>query len=191
MPGPLLATVIAESAGGRFRSGPLITLGHALLEGALLALLMLGCGTIIRSTGLLTAITLAGSAFLAYSGITMLLALKTLTIEKAMKHSRTPLQLITAGIVVSVTNPYWTVWWVTVGLGLALAAQKTGIVGVTAFFCGHITADILWYSFISFLIAGRRSFISTRVYKAILCCCALTLIGFALFFALKPPLSVR
>lgn len=191
MPGPLLATVVAESAGGRFRAGPLISLGHALLEGGLLALLVLGFGTIMRSTGLLTAITIGGSLFLAYSGTTMLMSLKNLSIEKAMERSRTPLELILAGIIVSVTNPYWIVWWITVGLGFALSAQKAGAPGIGAFFCGHIAADILWYSFISGLIAGRRSFISNRAYKTILCCCALTLIGFGVYFALKPPLALN
>jgi threonine/homoserine/homoserine lactone efflux protein len=187
MPGTLLAAVVAESAGGGRWAGPLISVGHALLEGVLLALIMLGFSGILRSTGLITAVTLAGSAFLVYSGIHMLVSLKTITLEQAMKRSSSPGRLVVAGIAVSATNPYWIVWWMTVGLGFALSAQRTGIAGIAVFFCGHITADFLWYTTVSFLIAGRRAFISERAYKIILRCCALTLIGFGIYFLLTMP----
>jgi threonine/homoserine/homoserine lactone efflux protein len=185
MPGPLLAAVVAESAGGGFWAGPLISLGHALLEGGLLTLLVLGLGRFMSAPPLVAAITLAGSLFLLYSGISMLRSLRGLTLEQAMKRSSKPARLVAAGAIVSVSNPYWMVWWMTVGLGFALSAQKTGIAGVGVFFCGHILADIIWYSCVSYLTAGRRSFISERVYKSILFCCAITLLAFGLYFLLR------
>lgn len=187
MPGPLLAAVIAESAGGGFRAGPLMIAGHALLEGALLACLVLGLGRYLAAPGIIAAVTAVGSLFLIYSGIQMLVSLKRVTIEAASSRASAPLKLVTAGAVVSATNPYWSVWWMTIGLGLALSAGNAGIAGVGIFFCGHILADLLWYSFVSFIIGRRRAFISTRIYRGILAACALTLTGFGLYFLIRLP----
>jgi threonine/homoserine/homoserine lactone efflux protein len=187
MPGTLLTAVVAESCGGSVWAGALISVGHALLEGGLLVLIMLGFSGIMRSNPFIGTTTIAGSIFLVYSGIQMLVSLRTIILDQALKRSSSPGRLVVAGITVSATNPYWLVWWITVGLGFALSAQKAGIAGVGAFFCGHITADFLWYSLVSFLIASRRAFISDRVYKIILRCCALVLIGFGIFFLLKLP----
>ena len=185
MPGPLLAAVIAESAGGGWRAGPLMIAGHALLEGSLLVCLVLGLGRYLASPAIIAAVTAAGSLFLIYSGIQMLVSLKRLTIESACARASGPLKLVTAGVVVSATNPYWSVWWMTIGLGLALSAGKAGLAGVGIFFCGHILADLLWYSCVSFVIGCRRAAISTGIYRGLLAVCALTLAGFGLYFLLS------
>ncbi|MGE5309078.1 MAG: LysE family transporter [Deltaproteobacteria bacterium] len=190
MPGPLLTTVIARSAGTGFSAGPLVSLGHALLEGLLLTGLVFGLGGLMRLPVFVITATLAGSFLLITMGIHMLLTLGRVTIGSAKARRADPLKLIADGIVVSAVNPYWSIWWVTIGLGLAMTAGKAGVPGVAVFFCGHILADFLWYSSVSFLVSSRRSFISTKAYRAILCACALALVFFGVYFVIRLPSNV-
>ncbi|HTY45908.1 MAG TPA: LysE family transporter [Patescibacteria group bacterium] len=183
-PGPLLATVIYESSRQGFKSGPLLILGHALLEMLLVILLILGLSRLINNPPALKTIALAGSLILVYFGIRMIASLPGLALV-APDPARAPApskNLVFTGASVSIANPYWTIWWLSIGLGLVLAAQKKGMIAVGAFFLGHILADLGWYSCVSLAISKTQRFISQRAYKGLLCICALALIGFGIYF---------
>jgi len=89
---------------------------------------------------------------------------------------------VISGIVASISNPYWTIWWATIGLGYLLISQKLGIAGIALFFAGHILADAVWYLFIGFAVSAGRSRFTDRVYRWIVGSCALFLFFFALSF---------
>ena len=67
-----------------------------------------------------------------------------------------PRNLVLAGILLSLANPYWFIWWATIGIGYILFSFQYGIAGIIAFYSGHILADLAWYSMISFGIAKGR-----------------------------------
>jgi threonine/homoserine/homoserine lactone efflux protein len=85
----------------------------------------------------------------------------------------------------SIANPYWTLWWLTIGLGLVLGAQKGGLAAIVFFFLGHILADFGWYSLVSLAISKGRKFITLRIYRGIIFICAITLMGFSVFFLIS------
>jgi len=64
MPGPVLTVAISETTRRGFWAGPLIVLGHAILEVTLLALLVLGFADLIRKPGLMGVVGIAGGAVL-------------------------------------------------------------------------------------------------------------------------------
>ena len=100
---------------------------------------------------------------------------------------------VAAGIVVSLSNPYWTFWWVTIGINYVLMSLKFGWVGVVTFFAGHIMADLAWYGLVSTGVARGRSFLSDRVYRRIIFACGVVLVGFSVWFfwtAAHPPVQV-
>jgi threonine/homoserine/homoserine lactone efflux protein len=185
-PGPLLATVIYESSRRGFKSGPLLILGHALLEMLLVALLILGLSRLIDNPPALKIIALAGSLVLVCFGIRMLVSLPGVSLDLNPVCAPAPSKsLVFTGASVSIANPYWTIWWLSIGLGLVLAAQKKGIIAIGVFFIGHILADLGWYSFVSLAISRAKRFISQRAYKKMLCLCALALIGFGIYFGVS------
>ena len=87
-----------------------------------------------------------------------------------------------AGIVMSLANPYWLIWWATLGLGYVLFAYKYGLLGVIFFFIGHFLADLGWYSLVSMAVAQGKRFISDRVYHGFMIACALFLMVFGCYF---------
>jgi threonine/homoserine/homoserine lactone efflux protein len=184
MPGPLLTTVIAESTRHGFKTGPFISLGHALLEAVMVGFIILGFTHFIHNPALILAISLAGSLILLYFGISMLTSIPRLSVDFKNNYKKSS-SLILLGITMSITNPYWTVWWLTIGLGLVLAAQKQGFLAIGIFFLGHILADFGWYSIVSLAISKGRRFISLKIYKSIIFICGLTLLGFSIYFLIS------
>lgn len=71
MPGPLLTVTISEAARRGFLAGPLIVLGHALLEIGLVLALAAGLSAYMTNTSVSQAIALLGGGFLIYLGYTI------------------------------------------------------------------------------------------------------------------------
>lgn len=186
MPGPLLTATIAESTQRGFWAGPLIVLGHALLEFVLILALLAGLSTILTKDLAGLVISLAGGAFLLYLGFTMLRDTLTgrvsLETNASAKTSASLMHPVPVGIFISLSNPYWIIWWATIGLSYLTLAMKNGPIGIAAFYGGHITADLFWYSLISGLVAGGRKFINQQVYKLILAWCGLFLFVLGFYF---------
>lgn len=178
MPGPLLTATISESPRRGPGTGPLLILGHGILEAILLLLLLLGLAPFLQNRWIFTTIALAGSLILVWMAIGMLRSLRTLRLAPTSTESR-PKSLILHGILLSLANPYWTIWWASIGFGLILQSRSVGIPGVLAFFAGHILADLLWYSLVSTLIAKSRALFSDRIYRSIIAVCAAFLLVFA------------
>jgi len=184
MPGPLLATVIYESTKRGFRSGPLVILGHALLEILMVAFIIFGFAHFIHNQVVLKIISILGALILFYFGMNILFSLPKLSLDFKAEHKESS-NLVLLGVTMSIANPYWAIWWLTIGLGLVLAAQNAGIVAVGIFFLGHILADFGWYSVVSLAISKGRKFISLKIYKGIILILAIILIGFGIYFGIN------
>ena len=183
MPGPMFTYTISESAKNGIWVGPFLILGHALLEFALLILLVLGFGTILTKDITFAVIGSIGSLIMFYMAFDMFKSLPKLNLESDLntvdKIYKNP---VVAGIVISLSNPYWSIWWATIGFGYVTFSLKSGYAGLVAFFLGHILADFIWYFFISIGVSKGRSFISNKMYKIVIAICAAALIYFASVF---------
>lgn len=100
---------------------------------------------------------------------------------RAGKNGR-GLHPVVSGIVGSLSNPYWFIWWATVGLGYLVSSLKYGFPGVAAFFAGHIAADLACYSLLSLAVSEGRRMIGERGYRIMLYGCGLFLIAFGGWF---------
>jgi threonine/homoserine/homoserine lactone efflux protein len=90
---------------------------------------------------------------------------------------------ISLGLLMSVSNPYWWVWWVTVGNtflleGLAVAST----IGVIVFYFSHIMSDFTWYTFVSSSLSKTKTRIRDRTYRYLLTGCAVALVAIGLVF---------
>jgi threonine/homoserine/homoserine lactone efflux protein len=180
MPGPLLSATISESMRRGPSTGPLFILGHGILELILVIALFLGLAPILVQKEVFIFIALAGGGFMIFMAAGMLKGLPDLSIKT---DESIPIKgnLIFLGAGLSLANPYWLIWWATIGLGYILSAGKLGFTGVVLFFAGHILADTLWYFFVSATISKSRNIMSDRVYRILIGICALFLISYALF----------
>lgn len=183
MPGPVLAITIAESARNNRLSGLYITLGHGVVELCLIALIVAGFGEILGSPGAVRLMGLAGgTALIIMGGMTVLGASKAdYSAGVGTATGSGPAKLMAIGAVTSLSNPYWSLWWATVGLGFLTMSRKLGGAGLAAFYSGHIIADGAWLTLVSVLIASGR-WIGGRGIKIILAVCGIFLVGLGGYF---------
>ena len=172
MPGPMLALTISQSARFGFWAGPLIVLGHAILELALVLVLVFGLSCFVGNKLSLSIVGLIGGAVLVYMGVTTMIQGWGSSGLMLSSNSTAPSQvLIFSGIIVSVSNPYWLLWWATIGMTYLLWSLQLGPGGVAAFFTGHISADLIWYSLVAFIVAEGKTIISDAIYRWFLVVC--------------------
>ncbi|MBU3915751.1 LysE family translocator [bacterium] len=181
MPGPLLTMAIGESPRKGYLAGPLLILGHGILEAALLVCLMLGLAPILKQDSIFGVIALSGSIILLWMAFGMLRSIPSLSLDFNSGQT-TSGHLILSGILMSLANPYWLIWWATIGLGYIIHCQQFGLLGVIVFFIGHILADLVWYSLVSFSVVKGRSFLNVSFYRGLIGFCACFLVIFAGYF---------
>jgi threonine/homoserine/homoserine lactone efflux protein len=181
MPGPLLTATVSESARRGWIAGPMLVLGHGILELTLVAALLLGLAPFLIKDGVFGVIALAGGVILMWMAVGMMRSLPTLTL--AVETADAPRgRLVLAGVFMSLANPYWTIWWATIGLGLMLQSQRVDAWGVTCFFVGHILADLVWYVAVSTAVGKGRRLFNDRFYRGLISVCAAVLVVFAFIF---------
>jgi threonine/homoserine/homoserine lactone efflux protein len=177
-PGPVTATAIAMGARSRY-AGPLIAVGHGIIEFPLMVVIILGMGKYFRLPKVQIAIGLAGGVFLILMAMQALLSVKARADAQPKALAGKP---ILAGIILSATNPYFLLWWATVGLALATQAAKWGVWAFAMFALAHWSVDLVWLQILSWASFKGSSLLGPRVQQIVLLVCSLAIFGFGVFF---------
>lgn len=184
MPGPLLTVTIAETVRRGPWAGPLLVAGHALLEGMVVLLLFGGLAGIVQRPGVFAGVALIGGMMLLWMGWGMLRGLPSLNLDLEAGREA-GLHPLLAGAAVSLANPYFILWWATVGLGYLVVVHEAGPAGVATFYLFHILSDLVWYVFVSGAVSYGRRFLGNRGYRVLVGGCAVFLLGFGLYFGYR------
>jgi len=183
MPGPLLTVTISESARRGYIAGPLLMVGHSVLELGLVAAICLGLDVYLKAAPVMAATALLGGSILLYLGIEMLRTAGRQSIQAGSRagagQGRTP---VVTGALTSLANPYWTLWWATVGLAYLMRISDKGIPGIAVFFVGHIAADFVWYSMVSFGVSKGAAIMRDSAYQKLIRVCGVFLVLFGGWF---------
>lgn len=181
-PGPVLAYTISSSSQRGFWAGPLVVLGHAILETPLFLLLLIGLGRFLSHPLFSGIVALAGAGILIAMGGEMIRESRTARLDLEPGEKGPRLHPVSAGIFISLSNPYWIIWWATIGLNYINISRPYGTPGLIAFFTAHLGADLAWFSLVSAAVAYGRKFISTSLYRWVIRICALAVAGFGMYF---------
>jgi threonine/homoserine/homoserine lactone efflux protein len=177
LPGPLTAVTIAKGYRNQ-NAGSLIALGHAIIEIPLMALIYFGFAQLFTSPEAKKVIGLVGGLMLIAMG---LLAFRK--IGKAVGEvADLPYNSLTAGIMMTGTNPYIFLWWATIGITLIVGAAAFGIIGLVLFAVVHWSCDLVWEQVISMSVFRTRHLWTPKVQKIVFVVCALVLMGFGVYF---------
>ena len=169
-PGPYLTVTISRTLRDGKLSAFLMLVGHALLEGALLVGFAFGLQEFLKRPTIASAMAMIGGAVLLWMGYGLMRGAYSGSIVLDLEAAEKPTSVgpILDGILVSLSNPYWTLWWATIGVKLASNGLAIGPIGVIAFFVGHQLADILWYGFVIFAVSAGRGLLSNKLYRGIM-----------------------
>lgn len=177
-PGPVTATAIAMGTRNRY-AGILIAVGHGIIEFPLIVVIILGMGKFFEMPKVKIAIGLAGGIFLLLMAIQSILSLKVKLNNQSRVLKDKP---ITAGIILSAGNPYFLLWWATVGLALATQAKQWGIWAFALFALAHWSVDLIWLQILSWFSNKGSVLLGPKGMRIVLMICAAALFFFGLFF---------
>ncbi len=177
-PGPTLVVTIESSLKGGWTTGPKVTLGHIVIEAGIFLLILLGLSTrAVQYSGFVAVI---GGLALIVFGILTLRESRIASLDAAGPGPAGNPYL--AGIVTSVTNPYFWIWWLTIGSVLLLAALSGGVALAIVFMAGHWAADLGWYTLVSSAVHHGRTVLSPKAYRVTLALCGIFLVLFGGWF---------
>lgn len=181
IPGPLLAFVVAKSPSSGSRTGTIAAGGHILVEFALLALIALGLGAILKNQFFRLAVYVVG-------GVSLITLASISFVELRATH-RAPRGMtryppLLGGVLFStVFNPTVILWWATIGTVMLMEAWLVAsLAGVAFWLLGHFLADLGWFSLVSYSITRRKALLGTGGHKALLVVCGLVLLIFGIYF---------
>ena len=181
MPGPMLAVVMRESARRGVVAGPLVVLGHSLLETVTVAAILLGLGRFMEKPLFFGLTGLIGGAILLLMGVGMIKDLPKLTLAIADDGSK-GVHPVAGGVLTSLSNPFFPLWWATAGLALMARAGEAGLPGQAVFFTAHTLSDLTWYTGVSLMIHFGRNYLKDRRYRVMAGLLAAMLLCFGVYF---------
>ncbi len=193
VPGPMLTLVISSVAKKGFWTSFFIVVGHSLLELAVVICFFIGILKFLDNPLIAKIIGVLGGIFLLYIGVDIIVSIfkKKFTIDfkSALKQEtitgKSTIALVFKGILISLMNPYWFIWWISIGAAFLFKSVKFSFAGVTSFYIGHISADFIWYLFIGFLVNTGRRFFNQKIYNGILISCSIFLFYLGIKFIIE------
>lgn len=191
VPGPMLTVTVSDSVKKGSVAGPLIVLGHFLTEFILILFILAGFSWLVGSTDAAIIIGTLGGAMLIYMGYHT--SKSTLNIEKqpAIDDKGSNYGSIIKGVLTSLSNPYFFIWWATIGLAfLFKGLEIAGMVGLFGFIIGHWSADLGWFSAVSFFSSKGSQIMNQKQYQLLMKICGIFLIVLGIYFLLAAQLNL-
>lgn len=177
-PGPVSATAISLGARNRW-AGTLLAVGHGIVEFPLMVLIVLGLGNFFQKTAVKIVIGSAGGIVLLFMAYSMF---KTAARSAVAQAASTKTRPVLAGIILTASNPYFLVWWTTVGLGFAITATNFGLHAFVLFAVVHWLVDFVWVTMLSFASFHGKALLGPKPLVIVLKICAAAMLLFGLFF---------
>lgn len=179
-PGPLFAANIIYGLKEGARAGIKMAYGHTVVELPLVVGLGVGALSLEALPQFRIIIAVLGALGLfAFAG----LQLKTVFHQKTdyvlnVKHGA-----FLAGILFSGLNPFFLVWWFTIGLKLISdSVGMWSLGGIGILFGFHIWMDFVWLGAIAFLASKSKNLLSNTRYRVLLIILSGVLVYFGITF---------
>ncbi|MFH1081811.1 MAG: LysE family transporter [Pseudomonadota bacterium] len=177
MPGPIMAFTVAQGSRKPF-AGSLVAIGHGVVELPLIALIYLGVGVLFQMAAVKVAIGILGGGVLLWMAIEMLRNYRRAEISGQGRD----LNSFVAGILLTAGNPYFLIWWATVGATLILRSIEFGVAGLVLMTVIHWSCDLVWFQSLSWLSFQGGRFFGKKLQMAIFIMCGLAMLYFGLYF---------
>lgn len=179
-PGPLFAANIAQGLRGGGKAGIQMAIGHTIVELPLVILLGVGVFSLEIFPEFRTIISILGAMVLfVFAG----LQIKTTLQRKDTKQFNPKHGAILSGIILSALNPFFIIWWLSIGFKLISDAMLIwAFTGILIVFALHIWMDFAWLYSIARLASKSAKILSSRNYKILMIVLSSMLIYFGISF---------
>ena len=181
LPGPLLVYTLSESVKKGFKAGPLVIVGHMIVEIVLLVMIAFGVEKFINTPFFNQAVSVIGGAALVLMAVHLLRTRWAISTTPSKSYGT-----IMGGIIFTAFNPGFPIWWVTAGARMLLEGYKTAAVtGVAVIVFGHWLADMGYFTLVSTLVHyGKENWLADRHLNQIKNILAVSLLAIGVYFIL-------
>jgi len=156
-PGPLSAATVARGSESS-HAGALVAVGHGIVEIPLMVAVLYGLGHLLERSQVRVGVALVGGVLLAVMGVGMLRGIR----QAGISPSESPRPPLTEGILLTLANPYFLLWWATVGATLVWRSVELGMVWFLAMALVHWLCDLAWLYLLSALSFRGGRFLGRR-----------------------------
>ena len=177
MPGPVFAVTLAKSYQSPF-AGTKVALGHAVIEVPLILLIYFGFAQFFQNVTVQLVLSILGGGMIIWLGISMF-RVRTEVVRKGKDVSY---GAILAGILTSGLNPFFLLWWATIGSMLIMRIIEFGTTGLILFIIVHWLCDLIWLSLVSNVVYRTHTLWGQKFQEWIFIACSLLLVGFGVWF---------
>lgn len=179
-PGPLFTANISQGLHRGGKAGIQMAIGHTIVELPLVILLGIGIFSLEIFPEFRTIISILGAIVLfVFAGI----QIKTTLQRKEAKNFNSKHGAIFTGVILSALNPFFIIWWLSIGLKLISDAMLIwAFAGILIVFVLHIWMDFAWLYSIAHLASKSTKILSSRNYKILMIALSSMLIYFGISF---------
>jgi len=204
-PGPLLTYTIIQSvkkARYGYLTGLWVIIGHAILEMLIVLLILMGFSFVLKDMAVLRNIGITGGLMLLLFGLSIIRDIRKGKMSPDFLEAGSATEVpnenkrignpVIGGFLVSMSNPYWWVWWATIGFALMIQfdVSFTQWGRLAAFFLGHEAGDLIWYLMVSVIAYFGLRRLNRRIYLGFLVCCGLFMMIFGVYIGVSPFLGL-
>jgi threonine/homoserine/homoserine lactone efflux protein len=179
-PGPLFAANVSYGLREGAKAGYKMAIGHTIVEFPLVVLLGIGVFSLESLPEFRVVISILGAITLfVFAGMQV----RTVFRNKELVSSNPKQSPLIAGIILSALNPFFIIWWLTIGFKLISDAMLIwAFAGILIVFVLHIWMDFAWLGTVAFLASKSSKILSNRNYKMLIIGLSLMLIYFGITF---------
>jgi len=167
-PGPLSFGIVMHGSKEGARSGFSCAVGHTLVEFPLVLALAFGLLAAASQPMIKGIIGLLGGAGLIGFGLMQVYETVKATGDSGeVRSSRTlPASSLVLGLALTGLNPYFILWWLTIGSVLVVQALAfAALVGVIIMYVSHVWMDYAFLTALAYLARKGKTIVGSGYYK--------------------------
>ena len=182
-PGPLFTANIVYGLKEGKIAGLKIAMGHTVVEFPLIVFLGLGTISLETFPEYRILITVIGAIGLfVFAG----LQIKSIFGKDFRNKTNSNKNSFLAGIFLSALNPFFIIWWLTIGIVLITESIALwGFSGILILFIFHIWMDYVWLFAVAGFASKAKNVLSNNNYKILIVGLSILLVYFGIQFLLQ------
>jgi threonine/homoserine/homoserine lactone efflux protein len=189
-PGPLFFATLSHGSRTGARGGFIFSVSHTVVEFSLIMLFALGLLTVANEPFVKLVIGISGGIVLIIFGFFQIRNSFLTQQNQYRKKNESNRHLFFIGLLFTGLNPYFVLWWLTVGAQLIIISLEfASLLGVVFMYVCHVWMDYAWLTGIAYFSHKGTNVIGKRWYRALLGVFGGILIYFGITF-LRPALGL-
>jgi threonine/homoserine/homoserine lactone efflux protein len=182
-PGPLFFVTVSHGVKSGTKSGIIFSIAHSLVEFTLVMLLALGLLSVANEPTAMLVVGVAGGVALIVFGAMQIRGSFSYKSDEPKAGQGANRSLLLIGLALTGLNPYFIVWWLTIGANLIfISLEFASLAGVVFMYVCHVWMDYVWLILVAALAKRGAKILRFKWYRVLMAVFGLVLIYFGFSF---------